>query len=205
MWLILTCIVIILPILIGIMTWDLLPESMVIRFDFSGEANGWSSRYFAVFGLPCMILALHFFCVIPMLLDPGKEGIDSKMLLLVFWICPAVSWLCAAVVYANALGIVLDTLAVVEIFCGILFIVLGNYLPKCRQNYVVGVKLPWTLNDTENWNKTNRLAGWIFVLVGFLWIMAVFTGGILLLTVVTILAAVIPTGYSLALYLKKRK
>ncbi|MCD7862370.1 MAG: hypothetical protein LUG61_02370, partial [Lachnospiraceae bacterium] len=50
---------------------------------------------------------------------------------------------------------------------------------------------------------TNRLAGWLFVLVGFLWIIAVFTGGILLPTAATILAAVIPAGYSLALYLSK--
>ena len=204
MWIILTCIVIILPMLIGIMTWDSLPESMATSFDFSGEANGWSSRYFAVFGLPCLILAIHFLCAFSMLLDPRKKGIDSKMLMLVFWICPVVSWICAAVVYANALGIALDTLAVMDIFCGVLFIALGNYLPKCRQNYTVGVKLPWTLNDTENWNKTNRLAGWIFVLVGFLWIMAVFTRGILFPMAATILAAVIPTGYSLALYLRKQ-
>lgn len=74
---------------------------------------------------------------------------------------------------------------------------------RWRQNYTVGVRLPWTLNDTENWNKTNRLAGWLFVLVGFLWIMAVFTGEILLPTAATILAAVIPAGYSLTLYLRK--
>lgn len=203
MRIILTCIVIILPMLIGIMTWDSLPESIATNFDWSGEANGWSSRYFAVFGLPCMILAFHFLCVFSTLLDPRKKGIDSKMLLLVFWICPVASWICAAVIYANALGIALDTLAAVEIFCGVLFIAIGNYLPKCRQNYTVGVRLPWTLNDTENWNKTNRLAGWLFVLVGFLWIMTVFTGGILLPTAATILVAVISAGYSLMLYLRK--
>ncbi len=203
MRIILTCIVIILPMLIGIMTWDSLPESIATNFDWSGEANGWSSRYFAVFGLPCMILAFHFLCVFSTLLDPRKKGIDSKMLLLVFWICPVASWICAAVIYANALGIALDTLAAVEIFCGVLFIAIGNYLPKCRQNYTVGVKLPWTLNDTENWNKTNRLAGCLFVLAGFLWITAVFTENVILPFVVMILVVLIPTGYSLALYLRK--
>ncbi|MCD7819469.1 MAG: SdpI family protein [Lachnospiraceae bacterium] len=204
MWITLTCIVILLPILIGIMTWDSLPELMATNFGLSGEANGWSSRYFAVFGLPCVILALHFLCVISTRLDPRRKEIDSKMLLLVFWICLAVSWICAVVIYANALGIALNTPAVMEIFCGVLFIALGNYLPKCRQNYTVGVKLPWTLNDTENWNKTNRLAGWLFVLAGFLWITAVFTENVILPFAVMILVTLIPTGYSMVLYLRKR-
>ena len=48
---------------------------------------------------------------------------------------------------------------VVTMIVGIVFVVSGNYLPKSRQNYTIGIKLPWTLADVDNWNKTHRLAG----------------------------------------------
>ncbi|MCD8014932.1 MAG: SdpI family protein [Lachnospiraceae bacterium] len=198
-----TCIVTLLPILIGLLNWDALPQSMAIHFGVNGEADGWSNRYFAVFGLPCFLLAVHLLCVFATFVDPQRQGINSKLLMLVFWICPAVSWFCAALVYANALGIKMDVLKTVDIFMAVMLIGLGNYLPKCRQNYTVGVKLPWTLADADNWNKTNRLAGWLFVAVGFLWIISVFTGGIAAPLAGTILAAVIPTVYSLVIYLRK--
>ena len=47
-------------------------------------------------------------------------------------------------------------------------IVIGNYLPKTRRNYIIGIRLPWTLENDENWSKTHRLAGKIWVLGGLL-------------------------------------
>ena len=49
---------------------------------------------------------------------------------------------------------------------GIVFVVSGNYLPKSRQNYTIGIKLPWTLADVDNWNKTHRLAGALWIAAG---------------------------------------
>ena len=57
---------------------------------------------------------------------------------------------------------------------GLVFIIIGNYLPKCKQNYTVGIKLPWTLNSEENWNKTHRLAGYVFMLCGIMQIVDVY-------------------------------
>jgi uncharacterized membrane protein len=57
---------------------------------------------------------------------------------------------------------------IVPAFVGLLFIVIGNYLPKSKQNYTVGIKLPWTLNNETNWNKTHRLAGYLWMIGGVL-------------------------------------
>ena len=51
---------------------------------------------------------------------------------------------------------------------GITYIIIGNYLPKTRQNYTIGFKLPWTYANEENWNKTNRLSGVINIVIGIL-------------------------------------
>lgn len=52
-----------------------------------------------------------------------------------------------------------------------LFVVVGNVLPKTRQNWVAGIRLPWTLRDADNWRVTHRWAGRamvVFGLIGFL-------------------------------------
>ena len=49
--------------------------------------------------------------------------------------------------------------------------VVGNYLPKCRQNYMIGIKLPWTLDNEENWDYTHRMAGKWWIIGGVLTIL----------------------------------
>jgi uncharacterized membrane protein len=49
---------------------------------------------------------------------------------------------------------------------GLLLATLGNYLPKTRYNYVMGVRTPWTLADERVWDQTHRLAGPLMMLGG---------------------------------------
>ena len=87
------------------------------------------------------------------------------------------------------------------IIMGIVFVSIGNYLPKCKQNYTAGIKIPWTLNSTENWNRTHRLAGWLYILCGIAFFANVFfqwTGMIWIVLAV----AVVPMVYSFILYKK---
>ena len=79
-------------------------------------------------------------------------------------------------IYGNALGYkdVINLNLWTNVLLGIVLIVVGNYLPKCRQNYMIGIKLPWTLDNEENWDYTHRMAGkwWIIggvlrILLGF--------------------------------------
>ncbi len=88
---------------------------------------------------------------------------------------------------------------------GLVLVVIGNYLPKSRQNYTIGIKLPWTLSDADNWNKTHRLAGVLFIAGGMLLIACnlLLTNSIVWLPVTLIIAAalvLIPILYSYAQY-----
>ena len=89
----------------------------------------------------------------------------------------------------------------VNIIVSIVFLVIGNYLPKCKQNYTTGIKIPWTLNSTENWNRTNRLAGWLFMAGGILFFLNAFLqwSGMFL---IIIGIALLPIIYSFILYKK---
>lgn len=163
-----TSVFILLPVLIGLLLWDRLPEQMPTHWGMDGTVNGWSSRSFAVFGLPLVILALHWICILVTAKDPKNKGQNGKVFALVLWITPLVSLVTNGMVYAAALGEEVSPGLLVNLLMGTMFIIIGNYLPKCRQNYTIGIKIKWTLENEENWNATHRVAGKVWVVGGLL-------------------------------------
>ena len=75
-------------------------------------------------------------------------------------------------------------------------------MPKVKQSYTIGIKLPWTLNSEENWNRTHRFAGGIWMLAGVLVLVGGFAEQFWLVFVALVLAVAIPTVYSYLLYKK---
>ena len=169
--LIITSIVTILPVLIGIICWNRLPEVMATHFGFNNEANGFSSKAFAVFGLPLILLAVLWVGAFVTAHDPKRQNISPKMFSLMLWIAPVISLVAAATIYPVNLGYELDIAFFSELLLGLMFIIIGNYLPKARQNYTIGIKIPWTLANEENWNRTHRLAGYLWMICGILMIL----------------------------------
>lgn len=169
--LIITSIVTILPVLIGIICWNRLPDVMATHFGFNNEANGFSSKAFAVFGLPLILLAVLWVGAFVTAHDPKRQNISPKMFSLMLWIAPVISLVAAATIYPVNLGYELDIAFFSELLLGLMFIIIGNYLPKARQNYTIGIKIPWTLANEENWNRTHRLAGYLWMICGILMIL----------------------------------
>lgn len=166
--LILTSVVILLPILIGILLWNKLPDSMATHFNFDNEADGYKEKWFAVIITPFILLALHLIIAMIIAADPRKKNISKRVYGITIWIIPATSLALAVVIYPYNLGIHFNISLFLGIFLGITYIIVGNYLPKTRQNYTIGFKLPWTYANEENWNRTNRLAGVINIVIGIL-------------------------------------
>lgn len=198
--------VILLLMLAGLGLWGRLPEQVPTHWNMAGEVDGWSSRAFAVFGLPGILLAAHLVCVLATAMDPKGGNISGKILTLVYWICPVVLVVTMGAVYAAALGAELSVSVWVMVLTGVLFILLGNWLPKCQPNYTVGIKLPWTLHSEDNWRRTHRMAGPVWVAGGLLIMVCPFLGkaGVPLLVAVLVLLAVIPAVYSWRLYEKTK-
>ncbi len=126
------------------------------------------------------------------------------MLAMIFWIVPVCSIVANGSTLAYALGIKVKFNLIVGGMIGILFIVLGNYMSKNQQNYTVGIKLPWTLNSEENWNKTNRLASKLWVIGGIILLINIFLEIDVIFLGVLILIGVIPAVYSFILYKKEQ-
>ena len=174
---ILTSVIILLPMLAGILLWEQLPERMATHWGVNGEADGWSSRPVAVFGMPLFLLAIHWLGVWVTGQDRRNRNQSEKVLQMMFWIAPVISLLGCGSTYASALGqpLRIDRLAL--LLLGIVFAIVGNYLPKCRQNYTIGIKIVWTLSDEENWNATHRLAGKLWMAGGLLLLLCAFLPG----------------------------
>ena len=193
------------PSLAGILLWNRLPEKIATHFDQHNLANGWSSKPVAVFGIPFLLLLVHLFCVFFSANDPKRKNINKRIFTMILWMVPVVSVITCMSIYGLALGMDLDIGMVVNIMVGILLIILGNYIHKVKQNYTVGVKLPWTLNSEENWDRTHRFAGKVFVTGGLVLVIGAFVQGLQTVWVVTVVTAVIvilPCGYSFLLYKK---
>ena len=200
--LIITSIVILLPILAGLILWNQLPEQIPTHWNAAGEIDGWSSKPFAVFGLPAILLAAQWLCILGTAADPKRSAHPQKILHLVLWIIPVLSVLLNVLTYMVAMGKEVRMEVIMPVFIGLLFAIVGNYLPKCKQNYTIGIKIPWTLNNEENWNKTHRFAGWLWTVCGIIIMLTGFFGGFWIFFVIVLLMVLAPVLYSYILHRK---
>ena len=202
--LLLTTAVCLLPIVAGLALYSRLPEQIATHFDFNGTPNGYSSRAFAVLGLPGIMAGLNVLVQVLLCTDPKRRNIGGAMMGISAWIVPVTTLITSAVILGGALGADMQAERIIPAAVGVLFILIGNYLPKTKQNYSAGIKLPWTLNSEENWNRTHRLAGFLWVLGGVIFALASLLGigGAWLLGAMILAMVLVPGVYSYILYTK---
>ncbi|MBO4457072.1 MAG: SdpI family protein [Butyrivibrio sp.] len=163
--------VVLLPMIPGIILWNRLPDRMATGFDFSGAVNNYGSKGFAAVGLYIMLLAIHLFVVFFSSLQE-KDFEKSKAAGMIMLICPMVSVLLAICIYGYALGKKIEIMPLVMLFLGFMYLIIGNYLPKIRRNYLVGIKVKWTLESDRNWDSTARFSGYLMFIAGLLMVIA---------------------------------
>lgn len=208
-FIIITSLITLLPILVGILCWNRLPDTIATHFASDGTPNGFSSKTFTVLGIPAFIFAAHILCAFCTAIDPKHKNISPKMYRLILLICPICSIVCGAAIYGYALSLSmadwLNSTFFMNLLMGIIFFLIGNYLPKCHQNYTVGIKLPWTLADEGNWTLTHRFAGRLYAIAGILCIVNAFLRLKWVLPAVLAAILFLPAVYSLSIYLRSRK
>lgn len=205
---IVTSILTLLPMVLGLLLWDQLPEKLPTHFGIDGAADGWGGKAFAVFGIPLMFLVFQLIIWAVTRLDKQNRGHNEKVLNLVGLIFPAMSIFCGILIYTRAMRIELDLGAVLYPMLGLIFILIGNWSPKIKQNSTLGIKLKWTLYNEENWNKTHRFGGWCWVIGGIAFCLMGFLPVHLQLwlpVVCLVLMILAPTFYSWRLAKKQQR
>lgn len=205
---IISSIIILLPILFGIIMWNDLPDTMTTHWGADGNADRFGGKVFAVLGTPIILLIFHFVGLLFTSLDKKQKEQNQKALGMVFWIIPIISLFTNGLMYRAALGKEFDLAFFLPALLGVMFIFIGNYLPKVKQNRTLGIKIYWALNNEENWNKTHRLGGKVWVVGGLILLLSIFLPlKVMVWVVVCAMAAliIIPVVYSYFIYKQHQK
>jgi len=165
--LIITSIVCLLPILLGLILWNKLPETMAIHFDINNQPDNFASKGFVVFGLPCLMVLLQCFCCFVNDINSYKHGERKKFEMATKWIIPAMSIILQCMTLCYGLGWHIDIRRVVMFILGSVLIVIGNYMPKF--DYIKNHDL-----ETEKARKINRFIGYETVIMGLLAMITLF-------------------------------
>ncbi|MBQ7800842.1 MAG: SdpI family protein [Oscillospiraceae bacterium] len=204
--LIVSSIIILLPILIGLLLWNRLPDTVATHWGADGTADGWGSKAFAVFAPPLILLATHWLCVLVTSADPINKKHNAKAKKMVLWTIPIVSLFSSAMLYGTVLDAKLNMASITFAVVGLLFLGLGNYLPKVRQNYTIGIKVPWALHNEENWNATHRFGGKVWVIGGLALLLLSFLPmnfTMVLMVIILLVMGFTPMIYSYLYYRKQ--
>lgn len=205
---ILSSIITLLPIVFGLIFWNQLPNLMPTHFGADSVADGFGSKAFAVFGLPLLLLVTQFICVFFTLRDQKQRNQSQKALSMVFWIIPAISLATTGSMYRFALDGNFQFSVVLALPLSVMFLLLGNYLPKVKQNNTLGIKISWTLNNEENWNKTHRFTGKVWVIGGILMLLSLFLPAQVMIwfaLCIIVVVMVLPIAYSYHIYRQHQK
>lgn len=199
----LTTLLCIFPMLISLFFFKELPTSIAIQWDLNGEVTNTVPRWFGIYVLPLLLVLLNIILHATLANDPKQKNVPKVLRGIGHWTMSVISLFIQIIIYITNMGKTFYYGSAVMIFIGFLLILIGNYLPKCKQNYSVGIKLPWTLHDEENWNKTHHLAGFVWIAGGLLLIINAFVTSVIFLVFVFLAVVFIPIIHSLVLYKKK--
>lgn len=198
----LTTAVCLLPLFLSAVLYSRLPDQIAIHFNSAGEPDNYVSKAVAAFGIPIGMAVLNVISHLAIDSDPKRANASAMLKLMGKWLVPLLTVVMMPVTLFIAMGADIPIQTIVPAFVGLVIVACGNYMPKCRQNYTVGIKLPWTLNSEENWNRTHHMAGYLWIGGGIVMILAGFFGGhwLTVTGVILVLCVAAPAVYSYKLY-----
>lgn len=157
--------------------------------------------------IPLAILGAYWLCVFATAKDPKQKTQGKKACRLVLWILPVMSLILSGFEYMVRTR---RDFPIISVFCllfGLMFLFIGNYLPKCRQNYTIGIKVKWAYTSEENWNATHRFGGRVWFLGGLVILLGAFlpeTWSVAVMIVSIFALVLLPMIYSYRYYRRQR-
>lgn len=186
--------------LVNLLFYKKMPETLPTHWGFNNKIDGYSSKFTTLITTPLLLIFLNIFSCFMLDNDPKNKDKNNFVITIGKATIPLVMLITFVISVFYGLGKEINVMVIISIFVGFLLILIGNYLPKTKRNYTVGIKLPWTLNSDENWNKTHRLAGYFFILGGIFFLLTPFIGNEYLIFLTIMIIGIIPAIYSFYLY-----
>ena len=196
-------------VVFSLAVYSRLPERVPVHWGVSGEPDRYGSRLEGAFLVPAIMAAVFVFMRWLPSIDPRAANIEKfrdtydVAVLVVMAFMTAIHVLMLGV----SLGWPVNITTVVLVGLGLLFVVVGNVLPRARSNFVFGIRTPWTLSNDAVWARTNRVGGYTMVAAGLLTVAAAFVArplGVVIALASMFIAALTPIVYSYVLWSRER-
>lgn len=184
----LTLAVCLLPILFGVVFYQKMPEMVPIHFNINNEVDRYTSKNFALFGIPVLMTILQIFCCAISDWRESQESSKPKFVFIVKWIIPVLSVVISIITISVALGNAVDVRKWIILVIAILWVMIGNYLPKMSYEQMKGKLHPMPKSE-NGYKKMVRMLGYTFVIFGFILLITIFAKP--MISFVTILIMVI--------------
>lgn len=171
--LLLSSAVCLLPIALGFLLWDKLPENIPQQYGWNDQVNWTLPKPLGFILCPTLLAIVNVIMQITTKLS--RKKLNKKVEVILFWIIPVLSILVNSLIILKTTGLNIEVSQSVILIISIIFIIIGNYMPKVEANGLIGIRAPWINNNAEVWAKTNRLGGILFVLTGIINLITCFT------------------------------
>lgn len=186
------------------------PSQIPIHWGIDNEVNGYGPK-FTLLLYPLFIVGFDLAIQLTRKIDPKKENIrkfsssyDTFRLFIALFIMLVEGVSILEMLRPGSMNIAL----LVTLLVGWMITLIGNMMPRFRQNYFFGIKTPWTLHDETIWRKTHRLSGRLWFGGGLLICASAFLPGELnfyVMIFITSLLVIIPLVYSYVVYRNHEK
>lgn len=171
--LLVSSIVCLLPIALGFLLWDKLPENIPQQYGWNDQVNWTLPKPWGFILCPTLLAIVNVIMQITTKLS--RKKLNKKVEAILVWIIPVLSILLNSLIILKPAGLDIEVSQVVISIISVVFIIIGNYMPKIEVNAFVGIRAPWINKNPEVWAKTNRLGGILFVLTGIINLITGFT------------------------------
>lgn len=202
---------IIAPFVYLAMVWNTIPDTIAMHFNFKGNVDRYGSKN----ELIIMTLVLTFlngliYLLLPQVyrIDPKRYAVENKSRLqrIAFAVSVFIAAVICLLIYSSIHGDIKFNLRFILSGVGLLLAIVGNYIYNIKPNYFAGIRLPWTLNNDENWKKTHLLGGKLLfgggLLISIICLFTSFPLSIIILFAIVTLVTLITCLYSYRLYKK---
>ncbi len=199
---VLTTVICLLPMFLGITLYEALPDLIPSQWGTNGEVSSYMSKNGMVFYMPVFMAFCNLAVHAAFHVDPKRANQSETLKKITAFIVPVLSMIFIPLSYLAGLGVNINIVPIAMLIVGVVFMLIGNYMPKCRQNYTMGIRVPWTLNSEENWNRTHRMAGKLWTVAGIIIIMSTWFDMYYIIIPVMVVIVGVPFVYSYMLYRK---
>ena len=187
--------IIAIQIIVGIIGFIVLPDTVPIHWGINGQVNGYGPKWVNTFLIPLISLGIYVLIRVLLTAGPrlgGRQATAANLQIAKVIIASIILFMLVIqlATIAQSLSIGFDMTTVIMLAVSVLFIFIGNYMGKMRRNFWMGIRTPWTLTNSVVWERTHRLGGWLFVAVGLIGIVCSFIPSLRLWGIVVPILAV---------------